>query len=273
MMIVRAMTKADLLAVMENTTCIAPATGKIISFSEKLIDSTLTVCYDASMTLIERAMIFAARAHAGDIVGGHQVRKYSGAPYVVHLAEVAGIVKSVGGSDIQQAVAFLHDTVEDTPVTIDEIYAEFAEDFGPDVALQIQLGVTFLSDVEKHMGNRAERKAMDRDRAASAPGWVQTIKLADLISNTKDIAANDPSFAVSYLAEKALLLEVLTKGDQTLLQAARKALWESYDGLHERVQAKAAAGKAARAKTHEESVREARRLRWEKAERQLAENA
>lgn len=223
--------------------------------------------------LINHAMNFAVRAHAGDIVGGHQVRKYSGAPYVTHLAEVAGIVKSVGGTDIQQAVAFLHDTVEDTPVTLDEIYADFKEHFGADVALQIQLGVTLLSDVEKHMGNRATRKAMDRQRAANAPGWVQTIKLADLISNTNDIVANDPSFAVSYLAEKTLLLEVLTKGDPSLLAEARRVLWQAYDGLHDRVKAASQAKKAAKAKAHEDSVREARRLRWEKAERELAENA
>ncbi len=224
------------------------------------------------MTLIEKARQFATTAHAGDIVGGHQVRKWSGQPYVVHLAEVAAIVESVPHTDVQVAVALLHDTVEDTPVTLDEIYDAFL-DFGKEVALQVMFGVTLLSDVEKSAGNRAERKAMDRDRAASAPGWVQTVKLADLISNTRDIAANDPAFAVSYLAEKQLLLEVLTKGDQTLLQAARKALWEAHDGLHERVQAASQAKKAARAAAHEASVREARRLRWEKAEKELAENA
>jgi len=224
------------------------------------------------MNVVEKAMHFATTAHAGEIVGGHQVRKYSGMPYVVHLAEVAATVKSVGGSDIQQAVAFLHDTVEDTDATLDEIYEEFL-DFGKDVALQVMFGVTLLTDVEKSAGNRAERKAIDRDRAASAPGWVQTVKLADLLSNTKDIAANDPSFAIGYLAEKQLLLEVLTKGDQTLLQAARKALWEAHDGLHERAAVVSAAKKAARAKAHEERVVEARRLRWEKAEKELADNA
>lgn len=222
------------------------------------------------MDVIQKAMNFAARAHAGDIVGGHQVRKYSGAPYVVHLAEVAETVRSVGGTDIQIAVAFLHDTVEDTDVTLDDIYAEFKDEFGPVLALNIQYGVTLLSDVEKSAGNRAFRKQLDRQRISKAPRWVKDVKLADLLSNTKDIAANDPSFAIGYLAEKQLLLEALEGGNEELLRRARGALWEAYDGLHERAGAIAAAKKAARASAHEARVVESRRLRWEKAEREAS---
>lgn len=222
------------------------------------------------MDVIQKAMNFAARAHAGDIVGGHQVRKYSGAPYVVHLAEVAETVRSVGGTDIQIAVALLHDTVEDTATTFDDIYAEFAEDFGKDVALAIEYGVILLTDVEKSAGNRAERKAIDRERISKAPSWVKTIKLADLLSNTADIAANDPAFAVNYLAEKLSLLDVLEDGDSTLLEAARKVLWESIDGLHDKVHAASVAKKAARAAAHEARVVESRRLRWEKAEQEAS---
>lgn len=222
------------------------------------------------MDVIQKAMIFAARAHAGDIVGGHQVRKYSGTPYVVHLAEVAGIVASVPHTDIQVAVALLHDTVEDTATTFDDIYAEFAEDFGKDVALAIEHGVILLTDVEKSAGNRAQRKSIDRERISKAPNWVKTVKLADLLSNTKDIAANDPNFAINYLAEKLSLLDALEDGDQTLLQLARKALWENIDGLHDRAHAISDARKADKARAHEERVREARRLRWEKAEREAS---
>ena len=71
-------------------------------------------------------------------------------------------------------------------------------------------------------GNRATRKAIDREHTAQAPAEAQTIKLADLISNSKSIMAHDPDFAVTYLAEKRLLLEVLTKGDPGLHAEASK---------------------------------------------------
>ena len=82
-----------------------------------------------------------------------------------------------------------------------------------------------LTDVsEPRDGNRKVRKAMDREHSARTSARAQTIKLADLISNSSDITANDPSFAKVYLAEKALLLEVLIKGDPALLKKAASYL-------------------------------------------------
>ncbi len=49
---------------------------------------------------------------------------------------------------------------------------------------------------------------------------AQTIKLADLISNTRSIVERDPKFAVTYLAEKRELLKVLTDGDPALYRMA-----------------------------------------------------
>lgn len=158
-----------------------------------------------------RAMLFARRVHCA------QRRKYTGNPYVDHLAEVAGITMTVGWHtptvhpDQLMAVCWLHDTIEDQGVTYDEL----RETFGETVAS----GVLLLSDMET--GNRADRKRQSRARLASAPGWVQTIKCADLISNTSSIVMHDPKFAVTYLEEKRLLLDVLTKADPRLLQMAR----------------------------------------------------
>jgi len=53
-------------------------------------------------------------------------------------------------------------------------------------------------------------------------GGVQTIKVADLISNTGSIVEHDPKFAVTYLEEKRLLLDVLTNADPRLLSIARE---------------------------------------------------
>jgi hypothetical protein len=68
------------------------------------------------------------------------------------------------------------------------------------------------------------RKAIDRDRLAKASGGGQSIKLADLISNSESIVRHDPNFAVTYLAEKAELLDVLVLGDTELMRRARGLL-------------------------------------------------
>ncbi|MGV2866385.1 HD domain-containing protein [Achromobacter sp. AGC39] len=141
-----------------------------------------------------------------------QARKYTGDPYASHLAEVAGIVATVAGNPERDiSVAWLHDVREDQGVG----NAELEERFG----LEIARGVALLSDFEE--GNRATRKALSRNRLSCAPGWVQTIKCADLISNTSSIALHDPKFAAVYLEEKRLLLEVLTRADPRLLARAR----------------------------------------------------
>ena len=159
------------------------------------------------LTTIQRAELFAQQAHKD-----HK-RKYTGDPYYVHLDEVRNIVKGAGGSEDMQAAALLHDTVEDTSVTS----ADIMKEFGPSIAKL----VVELTDISKpEDGNRATRKAMDRDKLAGASAEAQTIKYADLISNGKDIMQNDPKFAKVYMKEKADLLRVMKKGNSNLRSAA-----------------------------------------------------
>ena len=160
--------------------------------------------------IVERARLFATAAHAA--VG--QTRKYTGEPYVVHPIEVSELVASVGGTEAMVAAALLHDILEDTDVTVDLLEAEF----GCEVA-DLVLWLTDVSTPED--GNRSTRKALDRQHSAAAPAAAQTIKVADLISNTRTIVEFDPGFARTYLAEKRLLLDVLTRADPTLLEMAK----------------------------------------------------
>jgi len=150
-----------------------------------------------------KAKQFADVAHEG------QKRKYTGEPYILHPVAVAELVRSVPHTPAMIAAALLHDVVEDTPITLDEIERVF----GFEVAVLVEM----LTDVSKLSdGNRAARKAIDREHTAKASPAAKTIKLADLIENSKSIMAHDPAFAKVYLVEKALLLEVLREGDATL---------------------------------------------------------
>ena len=163
------------------------------------------------MEMVEKARVFATAAHAAVA----QLRKYTNEPYIVHPAEVVSIVRSVPHTDEMVAAAWLHDVVEDTGVTIEVIRAEFGE--------KVAELVGWLTDVSRpEQGNRATRKAIDRAHTAMAPADAQTIKLADLISNTRSIMSHDEKFAKTYLEEKRMLLEVMTKGDSTLMEIARK---------------------------------------------------
>jgi GTP diphosphokinase / guanosine-3',5'-bis(diphosphate) 3'-diphosphatase len=154
--------------------------------------------------LVYEAMQFARHVHNG------QKRKYTEEPYSSHLAEVAGIVASVTDNPEALATAWLHDTVEDQDVDLRVI----AQRFGARVAE----GVEALSDVDK--GNRREREALSRRRLHKAAGWIQTIKVADIISNTSAIALHDPGYAPKYLAEKREMLAVLDQADKRLTDIA-----------------------------------------------------
>lgn len=170
--------------------------------------------------LVARADAFAAAAH-GAI---KHKRKYTGDDYIVHPREVAAIVATVPHTAEMLAAALLHDTVEDTGVTIETI----REEFGPIVAMY----VADLTDVSRaDDGNRAVRKAIDLAHTAKACADAKTIKLADLLSNTASIVAHDPDFARVYLKEKTALLKVLVEGDASLLARATDTLSKSLDKL------------------------------------------
>ena len=154
-----------------------------------------------------RAKEFATVAHEG------QLRKYTGAPYIVHPAAVVEILREVTDDPAMLAAAWLHDVVEDTPVTIEEI----EDEFGFTVAELVR----HLTDVSKPSnGNRATRKALDREHLAAAPARAQTIKLADIIDNAASISTHDPKFAKVYKEEALALIHVLGDGDPGLRSRA-----------------------------------------------------
>lgn len=161
-------------------------------------------------TDVERkAMIFAFNKHSEV----NHKRKYSGKHYIVHPAAVAGLVREVQHTPQMLAAAWLHDTVEDTNATLEQVKTLFGH--------EVYLLVEMLTDVSKPKdGNRKTRKEIDRQHLAKASPEAKTIKLADLIHNSKSITKNDPGFAKVYMQEMRDLLEVLKTGDSDLWNRA-----------------------------------------------------
>jgi len=174
-----------------------------------------------------KALGFAARAH------GDQKRKYTGEPYIQHPVAVAGLLGDMMRSkaesfycDSLMAAALLHDTVEDTAVTVPDLRSHFGE--------FIASLVEEVTDVAKpEDGNRAARVAINREHVAKASYYGKAIKLADLIDNSRSIVQHDPSFAPVYLREKEALLAVLADGPQPLILLAWKTLAAGWRQLAE----------------------------------------
>lgn len=128
-----------------------------------------------------------------------QVRKYTNEPYIVHPRAVVELVKTSSMLNSEMiAAAWLHDVVEDTSITADQIN----EWFGPNVGKM----VAALTNCDVGAGNRDQRFLINHDRLSLAGPLVQTIKVCDLIDNTSTIVKHDPKFARVYLAEKMMLL-------------------------------------------------------------------
>jgi len=164
---------------------------------------------------IQEAFEFAAKAHRG------QVRKHNGMPYVVHTIAVADIVRKYTDDSNVVAAAALHDTVEDTDVTIFDI----VENFGEEVAEYVD-EVTKRS--KKPDGNRAIRKSIDLKHYIQASYNGQLIKAADILHNISDLnEANDEDWKFTFLREKKVLIDKLTLVPEALVEKINQVI-DSY---------------------------------------------
>lgn len=129
--------------------------------------------------LLDRAIIFAVRAHAGT------ERRGKGYPYIVHPLEAVEIVATMTPDQELLAAAALHDTVEDTDVTIDEIRAGFGERVASLVAAETdQKTDPGVSEEESWH----ERKRIAIERLARASYDAKKVALGDKLSNMRAIA-------------------------------------------------------------------------------------
>jgi len=130
--------------------------------------------------LFARALDFAARKHV------HQRRKGAAAePYINHLSEVTRLLAEAtgGGDTVLVLCGLLHDAIEDTDTTIDELTAEFGRKVATVVA-----EVTDDKSLPK-----AVRKRLQIERAAAKSARAKMVKLADKTSNLRALVDSPPA--------------------------------------------------------------------------------
>ncbi len=145
---------------------------------EKLVSMVSAYMSDDEVVSITRAFEFAEKAHEG------QCRK-SGEPFIVHPIEAAIILADLHMDDDTICAALLHDTVEDTDVTADEI----EEAFGESVRELVE-GVTKITRIEvEHLTDKQVATIRKMFVAMSKDVRVMVIKLADRLHNMRTLGA------------------------------------------------------------------------------------
>ena len=141
---------------------------------------------------IHHAKMWAGMHHKG------QIRKYTGEPYIEHPEAVAELVREAGLSDIAITAAILHDTVEDTGATMEDVEELFGE--------KVAEYVWYLTKPPVFVGDRATRKEHDRNRLSIAPEEVRLIKFYDVYHNASSIKEHDPELWETWKHEMSLLM-------------------------------------------------------------------
>ena len=128
--------------------------------------------------LLDRAIIFAVRAHAGT------ERRGKGFPYIVHPMEAMEIVSTMTADQELLAAAVLHDTVEDTDVTVEQLRKEF----GGRIAGIVAAETDRLHAGEDETASWRARKLAGIIRLRAASREVKIVALGDKLSNMRAIA-------------------------------------------------------------------------------------
>ena len=128
--------------------------------------------------LLDRAIIFAVHAHAGT------ERRGKGYPYIVHPMEAMEIVATMTADQELLAAAALHDTVEDTDVTVEQIKAEFGDRIASLVADESEDRPEGISEEESWH----DRKQAAINHLAQASRDAKIVALGDKLSNIRAIA-------------------------------------------------------------------------------------
>ena len=133
--------------------------------------------------LLDRAIIFAVQAHH------NSERRGKGFPYIVHPLEAVEIVATITPDQELLAAAALHDTIEDTDVTVEQLRAEFGDRIADLVHAESDQinGVLFNAENGDEAATWHARKQAAIDRLAAAPHDAKIVAIGDKLSNMRAI--------------------------------------------------------------------------------------
>lgn len=180
--------------------------------------------------ILEKVKDFADHAH------GDQMRKYTHERYIVHPVRVMNLCREYTQDIKVLCAALLHDVLEDTPFTREDIHSFLTEMLPPKDALKIVKLVEELSNIYiqkdyPHL-NRTKRKELELVRIARISKDARTVKYADIIDNCKEIVEHNRDFAGRFLSECKSILQVIAGGDPELHERAFKTVNDALSRLH-----------------------------------------
>ncbi len=155
-----------------------------------IADKLLEYDPGADLELLQRAYVFSAKVHDGQ-------ERLSGEPYLIHPLEVAGILVNMRLDDVSIAAGLLHDTVEDTLASLEEIQRLF----GDEVAFLVE-GLTKISKVQFRSARARQAENFRKMLVAMSKDIrILLIKLADRIHNMRTLGYMEPTKAQSIAQE------------------------------------------------------------------------
>ncbi|HJO22343.1 MAG: bifunctional (p)ppGpp synthetase/guanosine-3',5'-bis(diphosphate) 3'-pyrophosphohydrolase [Myxococcota bacterium] len=157
-----------------------------------IADRILEYHPECDLELLQRAYVFTAKVHEGQ-------ERLSGEPYLVHPIEVAGVLVELRLDEVTVAAGLLHDTIEDSHTTIEEIQRSF----GSQVGFLVE-GLTKIAKIE--FNSAQERQAENFRKmliAMSEDIRILLIKLADRLHNMRTVQ-HMPEEAVHRVAQETL---------------------------------------------------------------------
>lgn len=177
--------------------------------------------------ILKKVAAFADNAH------GDQKRKYADERYIAHPLRVMKICRDYGYPLPVLVAAILHDVLEDTGTTPNQIKEFLLTVMNERDANQTLDLVIELTDVyTKHQYprlNRRGRKTREATRMENISSEAQTVKYADIIDNVGEIAEHDPDFAPVFLRECRALVKKMKRGNKQLREKAIQILEEEME--------------------------------------------
>ena len=152
--------------------------------------------------LLDRAILFAVKAHH------NTERRGKGFPYIVHPLEAMAIVATITPDQELLAAAALHDVIEDTEVTVDELREMFGERIAHLVHAESDQLNGELFDGQNEEETWHDRKQAAIDRLAAAPHDAKIVAMGDKLSNMRAIARDykekgDALWSIFHVKDKA----------------------------------------------------------------------